>query len=115
MIDLSASTEKKNCDVAAECNSLGLEYLMAAQNSEDLEADQCVDLVLGWLKQADAGPTLMFDGSGGRCATFLAIYRSVVMQVPLEKALVEARSAGMKPRAPEEFVRVQYHRLTSAE
>ena len=69
-----------------------------------------MSLVLETL-ETQPGPTLMFCGSGGRCAAFLAIYRAVVLGVPLDKALVEARRAGMKPGEPEDFVRSQVEQL----
>lgn len=115
VIDLSAPTEKSKCDVGPVCGSLQIEYFMAAMNPKDLTSDHCVDLVLDWLSEETGEPTLMFCGSGSRCATYLAIYRSTVLNVPLEDALVEARRAGMKPGAPEDFVRAQYERLTGSE
>jgi len=112
VIDLSTPGEESECDVAGVCGELGLEYLMAANDSGDVVADHCVDLVLGWLREGQ--PTLMFDGSGGRCATYVAIHRAADLGVPLEAALVEARRAGMKPGEPEIFVAEQVSRLTSA-
>ncbi|MFT7670359.1 MAG: hypothetical protein ACI8X5_003067 [Planctomycetota bacterium] len=114
VIDLSTPSDAANCNVAKVCAVLGLEYLMASLNPNDLEANHCVDLVMGWLRNDGGAPTLMFDGSGGRCATYLAIYRSVFLKVPLEEALVEARRAGMKPGEPENFVRAQYDRLSAS-
>lgn len=110
VIDLSTPDEETGCDVAGVCGELGLEYLMAANHSGDVVADHCVDLVLGWLQEGR--PTLMFDGSGGRCATYVAIHRAADLGVPLETALVEARRAGMKPGEPEIFVAEQVSRLT---
>lgn len=111
-IDLSTPSEASKCDLTSVCSALGIDYMVAGMHPAELVTDHCVDLVLAWLKESRGKPTLMFDGSGGRCATFLAIYRSVELSVPLEEALVEARRAGMKPGAPEEFVRAQYERLS---
>lgn len=114
VIDLSSSSEVPRCDVSSTCKALGMEYLKAAAEGESERCDEAVDLVLGWLESGSARPTLMFDGTGGRCASFIAIHRAVAYGVPLEEALVEARRAGMKPGDPEEFVRDQVERLTTA-
>ena len=42
---------------------------------------------------------------------FFAIHRVLNEGVPLEEALVEARSSGMRAGDPEEFVRAQVARL----
>jgi hypothetical protein len=113
IIDLSLPLEEGGGDdVAAACRNLKLEYLKAALSGEDQLSDTSVDLVLGWLEPVSPMPTLMFDGTGGRCATYLAIYRAVRWGVPLDQALIEARRAGMKPGPPEGFVRAQVERLT---
>lgn len=120
VIDLSSPAEIASAetpDYSRECLRLRLEYIAGAIQTEDPQSDDSVDLVLQWLSGGEGGegscpPTLMFDGSGGRCATYLAIHRAVAYEVPLEVALVEARRAGMKPGAPEEFVRAQVARLT---
>jgi hypothetical protein len=46
---------------------------------------------------------------------FFALHRILNERVPVEAALVEARRAGMKPGAPEDFVRrtVERHRARS--
>ena len=87
VINLSTSVDVSKCDVATVCGHLGLEYLMVPMGPADLGSDRCVDLVLDWLRGSDGRPTLMYYASGGRCASFLAIYRSAVLSVPLETRL----------------------------
>jgi hypothetical protein len=43
----------------------------------------------------------------------MAIHRTVVVGVPLERALMEARRAGMMPGDQDAFIRGQVLRLTS--
>lgn len=120
VIDLSTPDEKGKCSIAAVCSRLDLEYLAAAIRAEGQPSDESVDFVIEWIAEGfaqDSGSTrtpprtLMVDGSGGRSACFLAIYRTLELKVPLEEALVEARRAGMKPGAPEDFVRSQVARI----
>ena len=111
IVDLCAANEAPAWAVAETCESLDMEYLAAHVGSTAEVTDETVDLVLGWLDTEPAVPTLMFDASGGRCASFVAIHRVVALGVPVEEALVEARRAGMKPGEPEDFVRRQVARL----
>jgi hypothetical protein len=111
VIDLSVSGETASCDVPGTCRRLGLEYFSAALPDTALPGPDAVDLILDRLAAEDLAPTLMFDGTGSRCAIFLAIYRAAVLRVPLEDALGEARRAGMKPGDAEEFVEEQVARL----
>jgi protein tyrosine phosphatase (PTP) superfamily phosphohydrolase (DUF442 family) len=113
VIDLSSSNEELRCDVAAICKELEVEYFTASVSAAGQQGDEGVDLVLGWLAPESAVPTLMFDGSGARCATFVAIHRAVSFGVPVDEALTEARRAGMRPGASEDFVRRQIERLTA--
>jgi len=119
VIDLCSPDEATEVDLASACRSLGLEYLGGMIPVEELEGDDSVDLVLSWLgSPPDDGEepwTLMYDGTGGRCAAYLAIHRVVGQGVELDEALVEARRAGMKPGLLEELVRAQVARLTSTE
>lgn len=119
VIDLTSPSERSAEDLAAECKRLGLEYLGGVIRGEDPQGDDSVDLVLPWLAAADAAAdapwTLLFDGTGGRCAAYLAIHRAVGGGVPVEEALVEARRAGMKPGVLEDFVREQVARLASGD
>ncbi|MCB9914113.1 MAG: hypothetical protein H6828_03060 [Planctomycetes bacterium] len=111
VVDLSVPSEPRTCDIASECRLLGLEYASAGLEAEGLLTDASVDLVLQALDGDALPPTLMFCGTGGRSATYLAIYRVVQLGVPLEEALVEARRAGMPPGKAEEFVRREVARL----
>ncbi len=120
VIDLSSPDEKGRCNLAAVCTRMEIEYMPSAIRSEGPPSDESVDFVMECLIQGcsmnsdpdkRAIPTLMVDGSGGRSASFLAIYRVCWLGVPLEEALVEARRAGMRPGDPEAFVRVQVERI----
>lgn len=110
VIDLSVPEEEQRCDVAHACQEHDLAYWRVAEGG-DPWTDEAVDRVLRTLREAD-GPVLLFCGTGGRCAAFVAIHLVVDRGMPLEAALVEARRAGMKPGAPEDFVRRQVARLT---
>ena len=111
VIDLTTPDETNGVNAAQVCARLGLEYRHLGLPSPERLTDEAVDLVLAWLGPEERGRTLMFCGNGGRCATFLAIYRALAVGVPVEEALVEARRAGMRPGEPEEFVRRQVERL----
>lgn len=112
VIDLTRSDEEKPTGVASICERLELEYIDADLPDAPLPTPESVDLVLECLAADELAPTLMFDGTGGRCAIYLAIHRIIKWQVPLEEALMEARRAGMKPGEPEQFVREQVERIT---
>jgi hypothetical protein len=124
LVDLSIPPEKGDCSLSVTCQRLGIEFLSAGIRPEGVPSDEAVDLVMGWLADSlvlaadltgDSLPkqksTLVVDGSGGRSATFLAIFRTVSLGVPLGVALDEARRGGMLPGAPEDFVRSQVERL----
>jgi len=113
VIDLSVSEELPCCDVPSACRALGLEYLTPVLQDGEFLTAESVDLVLEWIEESGDTPILMFDGSGGRCACYLAIWRVTRLGVPLEVALTEARRAGMKPGSPEDFVRSQVDRLSA--
>lgn len=122
VIDLGTPDEQGECSLAAVCNRLGLEYLNAGLRTGAQPNDEAVDLVMVWLSESHGAQegsegeilrTLMVDGSGGRSATFVAIYRTLQLGVPLEEALIEARRAGMKPGEPESFVRAQVERISA--
>lgn len=120
VIDLSTSEERGEYSIATACSRLELKYCSAAIRAQGPPSDESVDFVMELLaeacpaRDAESGNdvrTLMVDGSGGRCASFIAIYRVLWLDVPLEEALVEARRAGMKPGASEDFVRAQVTRI----
>lgn len=111
VIDISVPSEVHECDVVTECGQLGLDYATAGLVTEDRLTSESVDLVLAELADEDLPSTLMFCGTGGRCAIYLAIYRVMHLQVPLEDALVEARRAGMEAGESADFVRSEVARL----
>lgn len=111
VIDISVPSETHECDVVSECSQLGLDYATAGLVDEDRLTSESVDLVLAELEEEDLPSTLMFCGTGGRCAIYLAIYRVMQLHVPLEEALVEARRAGMEAGEWSDFVRSEVARL----
>lgn len=113
VIDLSTLEEECEVDADGACRRLGISYYHPEVPSSSDPSDELVDLVLATLARDDAEPTLMYCGSGRRCAMFLAIFRAIYVRVPLDEALVEARRAGMRPQ-DEGFVRAQVERLIRA-
>lgn len=114
VIDLCTPEERPDFEVSRACERLGFACFDPGLVAADAISDQVVDQVLAQLNVDDRGPTLIFCGTGGRSAMFFAVHRVVDQGVPLERALVEARRAGMKPGDSEEFVRAQVERLTSS-
>lgn len=98
--------------VRERCEELGLVYLTVPIKTASTTPPGTVDFVLSNLVKSDGTPTLMFCENGGVSATFFAIYRVVHDGVEVQEALIEARKAGMKPGAPENFVVEQVARLT---
>ncbi|MAF64939.1 MAG: hypothetical protein CMJ84_04675 [Planctomycetes bacterium] len=115
VIDLSAAGESTDLDVAATCARFGMEYVRVGEDDSSLPSETAVDEVLARFGRADRPRTLVFCGSGARCVALMAIHRTVVVGVPLEQALAEARRAGMTPGGGEEFVREQVGRLARGE
>jgi uncharacterized protein (TIGR01244 family) len=113
VLDLSWPSEAPAYDVELACRRLGIDYRRARVADRELPSDETVDQVLGVLAECADEPTLLFCGTGGRCAMFLAIHRATELGVPLEVALTEARHAGMLPDR-EAFVRRQAARLGGA-
>ncbi|MDP6539349.1 MAG: hypothetical protein QF903_02705 [Planctomycetota bacterium] len=111
VIDLSSPDEHTDLDVAATCARFGMEYVGITRADTALPADAAVDEVLARFRRPDRPRTLVFCGSGARCVALMAIHRAVVVGVPLERALDEARRAGLTPGELEEFVRAQVRRL----
>lgn len=111
VIDVSVPSEPRTLDIPSECRVLGVEYQTLGLVDEGLLTSESVDLFLEELGDGDIPPTLMFCGTGSRCAMYLAIYRATRLGVPLEKALIEARRAGMEAGAPAAFVRAEVARL----
>lgn len=113
VIDLSLADEVAPCDVRGVSAEYGLRYFDLGLTRIDFLNDETVDLVLDKLRDPDAGPYLMFCGTGGRCAMLVAIQRVVDGGVALDVALEEARHAGMDGGAQADFVRAQVARLTA--
>jgi len=111
VVDLSLPEEDTACDVRGVSSELGLRYFDLALRREHFLNDETVDLVLAKLEDPEAAPFLLFCGSGGRCAMFIAIYRATKLDVPLDQALEEARHNGMDGGKQADFVRAQVQRL----
>lgn len=114
VVDLSLPEEDSRCDVRGVSSELGLRYFDLALTREHFLNDETVDLVLAKLADETAGPFLLFCGTGGRCAMFIAIYRAAQLDVPLDRALDEARHNGMDGEKQADFVRAQVQRLVTA-
>jgi protein tyrosine phosphatase (PTP) superfamily phosphohydrolase (DUF442 family) len=112
VIDLSLPEEGQGYDVAATCEGLGIAYVPLGIQSACPIPEEAVDRALSELRSAQRGPVLMFCGNGGRAAMVFAIWRALDGGIGVEEALVEARRSGMKPGAPEDFVRAQIVRLS---
>ncbi len=96
-------------DEAALCTELGLDYFwLPVRWSEMGDADY--DRILAELERPNAGKTLLHCASGNRTAVFVALERILKDGVPYEKALEDARLAGMKPSS-EEPLATQFARL----
>ena len=115
VLDLSVPSEVRTCDVAVECRKLGIDYATAGIAADSKLTSESVDLVLAELDREPEVPTLMFSGTGARCASYLAVYRVVRQGVPLEEALIEARRAGMQAGPAADFVRNEVARLSGDE
>lgn len=111
VVDLSLPEEDSRCDVRGVSSEYGLCYFDLALTREHFLDDETVDLVLEKLADEAAGPFLLFCGTGGRCAMFIAIYRATQLGVPLDQALEEARHNGMDGGKQADFVRAQVQRL----
>ena len=111
VLDLTTAEERSSEDLAGVCRRLGITYVDFAVLSSEEMNDGFVDDVLEQMRASDDGPILMFCGSGGRCALLVAIHRAVRLDVPLERALIDARHAGMRPGPAEEIVRMHSERL----
>lgn len=109
LIDLR-SAEEGGDDLVARADALGLRRVELALGGE-LPTDAHVDRVLAELLRDREGLVLLVSDTGSRSAIFFAIHRSAVVGQPVAEALDDARSAGMKPGAPEAFVRAQVERL----
>jgi protein tyrosine phosphatase (PTP) superfamily phosphohydrolase (DUF442 family) len=114
VVDLSLPEEESVCDVRGVSSENGLRYFDLALTREHFLNNETVDLVLAKLADPAAAPLLLFCGSGGRCAMFIAIYRATQLGVALDQALEEARFNGMDGGNQADFVRAQVQRLTAA-
>lgn len=110
VIDLSTAEEYAGPAAREACERYGIVYRSANMPSFASPSDEQVDFVLEALAQEGSAPLLLFCGTGGRCAMFVAMYRNLRMGVPLDEALAEARRAGMRPE-DEDFVRAQIERI----
>ncbi|MFT5477777.1 MAG: hypothetical protein ACI8Y8_003130 [Planctomycetota bacterium] len=74
----------------------GLEYVSVPFSSPDTLTDAVFDRIRALLGSEDAGPTLFHCGSANRVGGAWLPYRVLDQDVPLEQALSEARTIGMR-------------------
>lgn len=110
-IDLALPAESADYDIRNECLALGIAYVTAGLQQEDQISDEVVDRILQVVRSREGQPLLLFCGNGSRAALFFAIHRAIDDEMPAEQALVEARRAGMRAGACEDFFRTQVARL----
>ncbi|GIW93972.1 MAG: hypothetical protein KatS3mg110_2013 [Pirellulaceae bacterium] len=77
----------------------GLEFLQFPLGSPDDLTDDVLDRLRALLRQSDQVPTLLHCGSANRVGAVWLTHRVLDQNVPLEKALQEAREVGL--RSPE--------------
>jgi protein tyrosine phosphatase (PTP) superfamily phosphohydrolase (DUF442 family) len=111
VINLCSPDEKPEYALDRTLDELKFDQIDVRLVSRNDVPDAVVDKVLEALAGDDVPKTLIFCGDGSRSAALFALHRVVNEKVPLEQALVEARSNGMRRGAPEEFVREQSIRL----
>ena len=108
-IDLTPAEEEPGYDVRSICAQEGISYLRLEVKKQGLP-DETIDRVLSELRNPERKSVLLFCGDGSRAAMMFAIWRALDGDIGIERAIVEARRAGMKPGVPESFVRLQVAR-----
>jgi len=111
VVNLCTPDQQPEYAIDREIDALGFKRVDVQLISRTNIPDDVVTLVVRALGADEIPRTLIFCGDGSRSAMFFAIHRVLNEGVPLEEALVEARSSGMRAGDPEEFVRQQVARL----
>ena len=111
VVSAATPAEAPAYDWVALSRKLGLEPVDLGLESDAGLSSADVDRFLAIASDPARADVLLFCGNGNRSATLFAIYRAVLLEVPLESAIREARRAGMKPGLPEIFVRSEHERL----
>lgn len=88
--------EALDFDEKALTESLGMEYHWFPVMWSQMDDDD-YDAILAELERPIEGKTLLHCASGNRTSLFVAIERILNTGTPYEKALEDARMAGMKP------------------
>lgn len=91
--------------VQALCAELGLEFRRYRVRTPAFDDSEALAVVADLAAGTEAGDTLLFSQDGSLAAALFAVYRVRHDQVPIERALVEARRAGMRPGECEDLVR----------
>lgn len=110
VLDLRGPDEEDAQGLARKVRDLGMRY-ERIPFAVPLIDDGTVDRAMAWLTEPDRPQVLVFSESGERGAMLTAIYRSVVLRVPIPDAMEDARRCGMKPGESEVQVRRQIFRL----
>lgn len=113
IVNATTPTECVEYDLQSVCNGFELGIVDLTVADEGM-SDEDVDFFLQQVDGAPEGDVLLFCGNGSRAAALFAIYRATRVGVPVDEAVMEARRAGMRPGAPETFVRRQVARLGQA-
>lgn len=108
IVDLTSRAEAPDYEVGAVVAGQDREYHDLRIETEEEIPDGTVDRALELL--ADDKPTLMFCGDGARCALIIAIHRVVDQEVPIDRALLDARRCGIDTDH-EAFIRRQIDRV----
>lgn len=102
ILDVRPAHQAAGDDLPLAARELGLDFVSLSFDAEQPDP-AIVERALGELRRP--GAKLLFCNDGGGAALILAVHRVRDQGVPLEEALSEARRMGMKPGAPEDFVR----------
>lgn len=102
VLDVRPAHQSPGEDLAAAAREHGMDFVTLAFDPERPDP-AIVERALTEMRRP--GPKLLFCSDGGGAALILAVHRVRDQGVPLEEALGEARRMGMKPGAPEDFVR----------
>lgn len=100
--------------LALQARDLGMEYAHAPIDPEQL-GDGEVDRALTALAAAEDRPALLFCETGSRAAMVAALFRIERQPDSLERAIEDARRAGMKPGSSESALRRQAARLIAGD
>lgn len=113
LLDLRQSPAQDSA-LSLQARDLGMEYAHAPIDPEQL-SDGEVDRALTALAAAEERPALLFCETGSRAAMVAALFRIERQPDSLERAIEDARRAGMKPGSSESALRRQAARLIAGQ